>query len=127
MKSRITSFSVVLKTRFKYFFLKNKLHVNIKCRILERGAIHVTEKKERVSVEIHNRSYTVVPDDESATHVRLVASLVDQKMKEIQHSNRHLDTASLAVLTALNTMNDYLKLKEEYARLLGSKKRKEEN
>ncbi|WP_085991743.1 cell division protein ZapA [Oceanobacillus senegalensis] len=87
----------------------------------------MTEKKERVSVEIHNRSYTVVPDDESATHVRLVASLVDQKMKEIQHSNRHLDTASLAVLTALNTMNDYLKLKEEYARLLGSKKRKEEN
>ncbi|WP_156292048.1 cell division protein ZapA [Oceanobacillus salinisoli] len=84
------------------------------------------ENKERVSVEIHNRTYTVVGDDESASHVRLVASLVDQKMKDIQSSNKHLDTASLAVLTALNTMNDYLKLKEEYARLLGSMNRKED-
>ncbi|RKQ37954.1 cell division protein ZapA [Oceanobacillus halophilus] len=84
------------------------------------------EKKERVTVDIHNRSYTVVGDEESSTHVRLVASLVDQKMKDIQSANKHLDTASLAVLTALNTMNDYLKLKEDYARLLGSMNRKED-
>lgn len=84
------------------------------------------EKRDRVTVEINNREYTIVGDDESSSHVRLVASLVDQKMKEIQGTNRHLDTASLAVLTALNTMNDYLKLKEDYATLLGSLRRKED-
>ncbi|MFD1850104.1 cell division protein ZapA [Oceanobacillus bengalensis] len=83
-------------------------------------------KKDRVTVEIHNRTYTIKGDEESSSHMRLVASLVDQKMKEIQGSNRHLDTASLAVLTALNTMNDYLKLKEDYATLLGSMRRKED-
>lgn len=83
-------------------------------------------KKERVTVEIKNRPYTVVADEESASHVRLVATLVNQKMKDLQNANRNLDTESLAVLTALNTMNDYLKLKEDYARMVGSLKRKEE-
>lgn len=92
-----------------------------------QGAILMAEeKKERVTVEIHNRTYTVVGDGESRSHVKLVASLVDQKMKEIQSSNQSLDTTSLAVLTALNTMNDYLKLKEDYATLLGSMRRKED-
>lgn len=82
-------------------------------------------KKNRINVEIYNKTYTIV-GEESVRHVELVASLVDQKMNEIQSQNRHLDTANLAVLTAVNTMNDYLKLKEDYAKLLGSISRKEE-
>ncbi|AVQ99572.1 cell division protein ZapA [Oceanobacillus sp. M65] len=82
--------------------------------------------KSRITVDIHNKSYTIV-GEESASHVRLVASLVDQKMNEIQEANRQLDTTKLAVLTAVNTMNDYLKLKEDYAALLGSLKKKEDN
>ncbi|MFD2046269.1 cell division protein ZapA [Ornithinibacillus salinisoli] len=81
--------------------------------------------KTRLTVEIHNKSYTIV-GTESASHVRMVASLVDQKMQDIQEKNPQLDTASLAVLTAVNSMNDYLKLKEDYATLLGSLKKKEE-
>ncbi|WP_053218970.1 cell division protein ZapA [Virgibacillus senegalensis] len=81
--------------------------------------------KTRTTVEIHNRSYTIV-GDEPAHHVRMVASLVDQQMREIQEANRSLDTTRLAVLTAVNTMNDYLKLKEEYTELLGSIKQKKE-
>ncbi|WP_047985034.1 cell division protein ZapA [Ornithinibacillus californiensis] len=80
------------------------------------------QEKTRVTVQIRNRSYTIV-GDEDATHVRLVASLVDQKMREIHEMNPQLDTASLAVLTAINSMNDYLSLKEEYATLLGSIKK----
>ncbi|MUK86924.1 cell division protein ZapA [Ornithinibacillus sp. L9] len=83
------------------------------------------DDKTRLTVDIHNRSYTIV-GTESASHVRMVASLVDQKMREIQENNPQLDTASLAVLTAVNSMNDYLKLKEDYATLLGSLKKKEE-
>lgn len=82
--------------------------------------------KSRITVDIHNKSYTIV-GEESASHVRLVASLVDQKMNEIQEANRQLDTTKLAVLTAVNTMNDYLKLKEDYAALVGSLKKKEDN
>ncbi|HLR67150.1 cell division protein ZapA [Virgibacillus alimentarius] len=81
--------------------------------------------KIRVSVDIYNRSYTIV-GEETASHVRLVASLVDQKMREIQEANKHLDTTRLAVLTAVNSMNDYLKLKEDYAALLGSLNKKED-
>jgi cell division protein ZapA len=83
------------------------------------------EKKKRIQVEIHNRTYNIV-GSEPESHVRLVASLVDQKMEEIQNANRHLDTANLAVLTAINTMSDYLKLKEDYATLVGSMRRKED-
>jgi cell division protein ZapA len=82
------------------------------------------EEKSRITVDIHNKTYTIV-GSESEEHVRLVADLVDQKMNEIRESNRHLDTTRLAVLTAVNTMNDYLKLKEDYAALLGSLKKED--
>ncbi|WP_249870927.1 cell division protein ZapA [Oceanobacillus saliphilus] len=81
--------------------------------------------KKRITVDIHNRTYTII-GTESPSHVRLVASLVDQKMKDIHSVNKQLDTTRLAVLTAVNTMNDYLKLKEDYATLLGSLKKKED-
>lgn len=81
--------------------------------------------KTRITVEIHNKSYKIV-GNEDAHHVRLVASLVDQKMSEIQKANPTLEPSRLAVLTAVNTMNDYLKLKEDYAALLGSMKKKED-
>lgn len=85
----------------------------------------VQNERNRVHVDIYNKTYKII-GKESAQHVKLVASLVDQKMKEIQESNDQLDTSMLAVLTAVNTMNDYLKLKEDYASLLNSRKQEEE-
>lgn len=81
--------------------------------------------KTRTTVEIYNRSYTIV-GEEQAHHVRMVASLVDQKMQEIREGNKDLDAAQLAVLTAVNTMNDYIKLKEDYTELTESIKKKED-
>jgi len=75
------------------------------------------KKKNRVSVDINKRTYTIV-GPESREHVELVASLVDDKMQEIRAANKHLDSTKLAVLTALNTMNEYIKLKEEYDELI---------
>ncbi|MBP2077391.1 cell division protein ZapA [Oceanobacillus polygoni] len=83
------------------------------------------DEKQRITLDIYNRPYTIV-GTESESHVRLVADLVDQKMKELHEKNRQLDTTRLAVLTAVNTMNDYLKLKEDYATLLGSLRKKED-
>lgn len=83
------------------------------------------QKRSKITVEIYNKTYTII-GNESESHVKLVASLVDQKMNEIHNHNSHLDSTKLAVLTAVNTMNDYLKLKEDYAKLLGSIRRKED-
>jgi len=81
--------------------------------------------KTRVTVDIYNKTYKIV-GKESAQHVRLVASLVDQKMREIREASPNLDTTRLAVLTAVNTMNDHLKLKEAYEEVVGTPNKKED-
>ncbi|WP_082233644.1 cell division protein ZapA [Halobacillus massiliensis] len=75
------------------------------------------KKRQRITVEIHNRPYTIVGQEEPH-HIRMVSNLVDQKMKEIQEANRSLDVSRLAVLTAVNTMSEYIKLKEECTELM---------
>lgn len=80
--------------------------------------MRLTDKKRtRITVEIRNREYTIV-GTESREHVQLVADLVNEKMTDIHQGNKHLDATKLAVLTAINTMNDYIKLKEEFDELL---------
>lgn len=80
------------------------------------GAFWVAERN-KVTVTINKRTYTIV-GTESREHVELIAKLVDDKMQEIYESNKHLDSTMLAVLTAINTMNDHVKLKEEFEELL---------
>lgn len=67
-------------------------------------------QKNRTTVEIFGQQYTIV-GTESNSHIRLVASLVDEKMREINASNPSLDSSKLAVLTAVNAVNDLIKLK----------------
>lgn len=74
-------------------------------------------ERNKVTVTINKRTYTIV-GKESREHVELIARLVDDKMKEIYESNKHLDSTMLAVLTAINTMSEHVKLKEEFEELL---------
>ena len=67
--------------------------------------------KNRITVDIYGVQYTIV-GTESASHIRTVASIVDGKMREISSVNPSLDTNRLAVLTAINAVNDYLKVKD---------------
>ncbi len=69
-------------------------------------------KKNKITVDIYGQQYTIV-GTESSSHIRLVASLVDDKMREINEKNPHLDVSKLAVLTAVNTISEYLKLKDQ--------------
>lgn len=69
-------------------------------------------EKNRTSVDIYGQQYVIV-GTENSSHIRLVASIVDDKMREISSKNPSLDTSKLAVLTAVNAVNDYLKLKEQ--------------
>ena len=68
-------------------------------------------RKNRITVDIYGVQYTIV-GTESASHIRHVASMVDEKMREISSMNPSLDTNRLAVLTAINAVNDYLKVKD---------------
>ncbi len=70
-------------------------------------------EKNRINVGIYGQQYTIIGTD-PASHIRLVASLVDERMREISSRNPSLDTSKLAVLTAVNAVHDYIKLKEQY-------------
>lgn len=87
------------------------------CSLIFSGGIILAEQeKNRISVEIYGNTYKMV-GTESSVHMRLVASLVDDKMREISAHNPSLDTAKLAVLTAVNSVHDYLLLKEQCEKL----------
>lgn len=73
-------------------------------------------QKSRTTVDIYGQQYVIV-GDESSSHIRLVASLVDDKMREISSRNPSLDVSKLAVLTAVNAVNDYIKIKDQLDRL----------
>ncbi|AOH56010.1 MULTISPECIES: cell division protein ZapA [Bacillaceae] len=74
------------------------------------------DKRNKTTVDIYGQPYTIV-GTESASHMRLVASMVDEKMREISMKNPYLDTSKLAVLTAVNTIHEYIKLKDELDQL----------
>lgn len=68
--------------------------------------------KNRTTVEIYGQQYIIL-GTESSSHVKLVASLVNEKMREIGSRNPALDVNKLAVLTAVNAVNDYIKMKDQ--------------
>jgi cell division protein ZapA len=72
--------------------------------------------KIRVTVEIYGQQYVIV-GNEGADHIIEVASMVDEKMREIGKRNPSLDTSKLAVLTAVNAVHEYMKLKEKVEKL----------
>ncbi|MRX71795.1 cell division protein ZapA [Bacillus lacus] len=72
--------------------------------------------KKKTTVDIYGQQYSII-GTESTSHVRLVASIVDDKMREISSANPMLDINKLAVLTAVNVVHDYLKVKEQLEKL----------
>lgn len=81
------------------------------------GAIALSDiKKVRTTVDIYGQQYVIV-GSESPTQIKLVAAMVDEKMREISSKNPTLDTSRIAVLTAVNAVNDYLKMKDRLEQL----------
>ncbi|KAA6448679.1 cell division protein ZapA [Bacillus swezeyi] len=81
-------------------------------------------RKTKTTVDIYGQHFTII-GDETKSHMRHVASIVDDKMREINEKNPYLDINKLAVLTAVNAVHDYLKLQEELERLKGQIKEKD--
>ncbi|MDQ1001272.1 cell division protein ZapA [Neobacillus niacini] len=73
-------------------------------------------EKTRTTVDIYGTQYVIL-GTENQSHVRHVASLVDKKMREIGSRNPLLDVNKLAVLTAVNAVNDFVKMKEQLEKL----------
>lgn len=71
----------------------------------------------RLKVEIYGKKYTIM-GTENASHVREVASHVDETMRKIGEQNPRLDASQLAVLSAVNIADEYLKLRQEHDELL---------
>lgn len=87
-----------------------------KNREYKEGATMENQEKNKISVEIYGHTYKMV-GSESIGHMRLVASIVDDRMREMNVHNPSLDSTKLAVLTAVNTVHDYLLLKEQMEQL----------
>ncbi|WP_281361188.1 cell division protein ZapA [Kroppenstedtia pulmonis] len=73
--------------------------------------------KNRLSVEIYGQMYNIV-GNASPGYMREVAQQVDQNMRNIAQGNSRLDTTKLAVLSAVNITDAYIKLKQEYEEIL---------
>ena len=78
--------------------------------------------KNKVTVKIMDRDYTLVSDD-SREHMQRVANYVDDKMRETYSSNKKLSTSMIGVLTALNVADELFKVlieKEELEKRINS-------
>ena len=78
--------------------------------------------KNKVTVKIMDRDYTLVSDD-SREHMQRVANFVDDKMRETFSSNKKLSTSMIGVLTALNIADELYKVlseKEELEKRINS-------
>ena len=74
------------------------------------------EFKNRINVTINDQHYTLVGED-NPEHIRHVAHLVDEKLKELGSRSAGLDTTRKAILTAVNVMHEKVQLEEENRRL----------
>lgn len=68
--------------------------------------------KTKAIVKIYGQEYAIVSDDDRE-HIQKVANLVDDQMKDIAAKNKKLSTAMVAVLTALNLADEWLKEREK--------------
>ncbi|OIJ13898.1 hypothetical protein BKP37_09435 [Anaerobacillus alkalilacustris] len=68
--------------------------------------------KRRTTVTINGQKY-VISGRTDVGHIIEVANLVDKKMKEMRNANPYLDKMQLAVLTAVNISDEYLRLKKQ--------------
>lgn len=90
------------------------------------GGLRLREdRKNRVTVNIYGKSYTIV-GPEQASQVRMAASMVDDKMREIKRQNPYLDTKQLAVLTSINFANEFIKIEEQRDQLKEKNEKEEE-
>lgn len=77
----------------------------------------MSDKKCKVTVEIFGENYALKGDAKEARIIQ-VAQFLDKRMKQTARGNQRLSTSKIAVLTALNIAEEYLRLEQDYKHLL---------
>lgn len=71
----------------------------------------------RVEVVIFGDRYNL-KGEENPEYMQMLASLVDERMREINARNRRLNMSQTAILAALNIADELVKLRNEYQSLV---------
>ncbi len=75
------------------------------------------ERQTRVTVEFLGEQYPV-RGDADAERIMRVAGWLNERMKKTAQSNSRLSSRQVAIITAMNLADDYLKLEADYHKLL---------
>lgn len=75
------------------------------------------EKSSRVTVSILNEEYVIIGKAQEK-HINEVAAYVDYKMRELTLRHPNLSPTKVAVLTAINIADEYLRLQQDHQALI---------
>lgn len=75
------------------------------------------ERQTKVTVEFLGEQYPIKGDAE-AERITRVAVWLNDRMKKIAQSNSRLSSRQIAIMTAMNLADDYLKLEADYRALM---------
>jgi len=67
----------------------------------------------KIKINLLGKDYTIRGEG-GEKHLLEIANYVSDKMKTIQKINKELSNTKIAVLTALNIADEYIRLKKEY-------------
>ncbi|HAP93374.1 MAG TPA: cell division protein ZapA [Desulfotomaculum sp.] len=84
------------------------------------------EAENRVEVEIFGESY-ILKGNETPEYMQMLAQYVNRRMRQMVARNPKLGTAKAAVLTALNTADELMKLQKEYDQQFKTRHKKEKS
>jgi cell division protein ZapA len=73
-----------------------------------------------VDVEIFGQTFRVATGDATPAYILRLAAYVDQRMRSITETAKTVPMHRLAMLTALNIADDFLKLQDQYEHLTGA-------
>ena len=77
----------------------------------------MSDKKNKVIVEIYGENYALKGNIEPERIMHL-AAMLDDRMKKTAKANLRLSPTKIAVLTALNIADEFLRLEQDYQELL---------
>ena len=66
-----------------------------------------------VEISILNQKFLLKKGKASETYIRAIETFVNRKMREIQAKTQSVSTSNVAILSALNIADDYLKQSEQ--------------
>lgn len=72
----------------------------------------MAEDKDSIRVEIYDESYNLRGTDPA--YIQRLAEVVDAKMRAVAQHTSSVDSLRVAVLAALNIVDDYYQLKRKY-------------